>query len=75
MNFVTEMIIKFRDLIKENVQGTQSPSPREKNLETKADQNHVMTDDEKIDEAVEESFPASDPPGHISKSAEDLKQY
>ena len=76
MNFVTEMIVKFRDLLKENVQGTQSSKTQEKNSpEYKADQNHVMSDDEKIDEAVEESFPASDPPGHISKSAEDLKQY
>jgi len=74
MNFVTEMIIKFRELLKENVQGTNS-SEKKTPQETRADQTHVMSDDEKIDEAVEESFPASDPPGHISKSAEDLKQY
>lgn len=37
----------------------------------KDDQQHVMSLDEKLDEALEESFPASDPPGHFSKSAED----
>lgn len=35
------------------------------------DQSHVMTEDEKVDEASAESMIASDPPGHISKSAED----
>lgn len=35
------------------------------------DQSHVMTEDEKLDEALKETFPASDPPGHISKSYED----
>ncbi|HXH29292.1 MAG TPA: hypothetical protein VNJ01_00640 [Bacteriovoracaceae bacterium] len=37
----------------------------------KDDQQHVMSDDEKLDQSLEESFPASDPPGHFSKSTED----
>jgi hypothetical protein len=69
MNFITEIIVKFRDLLKASEHSHNHPEA------AKDDQLHVMSDDEKLDEAVEESFPASDPPGHISKSAEDLKQY
>jgi len=41
----------------------------------KDDQTHVMTPEEKLDEAMEESFPASDPPGHMSKSSVDKKTH
>jgi hypothetical protein len=43
--------------------------------ESKDDEQQLMSEDEKLDETLKGSFPASDPPGHISKSAEDLKQY
>ena len=35
------------------------------------DQQHVMTEEELLDETIDDSFPASDPPGHYSKSLED----
>jgi hypothetical protein len=70
MNFISNIIVKFRDLIKPT-----EHTPYHPESSVKDDQEHVMSDDEKLDEALEESFPASDPPGHISKSAEDLKQY
>lgn len=35
------------------------------------EETHVMSEDEKLDESLKESFPASDPPGHYSKSSED----
>lgn len=45
------------------------------NQNDKDDQQHVMTEEEKLDETLEESFPASDPPGHFSKSAEDKNMH
>jgi hypothetical protein len=39
------------------------------------DQQHVMTEEEQLDETIKESFPASDPPGHISKSATDKELH
>lgn len=39
------------------------------------DQSHPMTEDEMVDEASLESFPASDPPGHVSKSAVDKESH
>ncbi len=67
MNFFQEVIVKFRDMIKPNEKGQYHPESQ--NLSN--DQQHVMSDDEKLDETIAESMIASDPPGHISKSAED----
>lgn len=39
------------------------------------DQSRVMTAEEKLDESIDESFPASDPPGHYSKSVEDKELH
>ncbi|WP_408096879.1 hypothetical protein ACJVC5_17720 [Peredibacter sp. HCB2-198] len=71
MNFIQEMIVKFRDMVKPNEKSRFHPEASPKQDDT----SRLMTEDEKVDEALEESFPASDPPGHISKSAEDLRQY
>lgn len=65
MNYLKNIIVKFKDLIKPTETSQHHPES------ARDDQQHVMSDDEKLDEAIEESFPASDPPGHISKSYED----
>lgn len=67
MNFLHEIIVKFRDLIKPTEKSRFHPESQV----VADDQQHVMSDDEKLDEAISESMIASDPPGHISKSSED----
>ena len=49
-----------------------TPDPKK---EKKDDQQHVMSEEEKLDEEIDESFPASDPPGHYSKSKEDKELH
>lgn len=47
-----------------------------KEIWTKKDeQTHLMTEEEKLDEEIDESFPASDPPGHFSKSLRDKELH
>lgn len=38
-------------------------------------QDHALSEDEMLDEALMESFPASDPPGHRSKSNIDKAKH
>ena len=70
MNAIQEVIAKFKDLFKPTESGSKHPEAARPDEEI-----HVASDDEKLDQMLEDSFPASDPPGHISKSAEDLRQY
>lgn len=37
--------------------------------------SQLMSEDEALDEAIKESFPASDPPGHRSKSVVDQQAH
>lgn len=42
---------------------------------TPGNQKRQMTEEEMLDESLKESFPASDPPGHFSKSSEDRELH
>jgi hypothetical protein len=48
---------------------------RGESVSATGNQDRVMTEEEKLDEEIQESFPASDPPGHFSKSVEDQKMH
>lgn len=39
------------------------------------EQSRVLTEEEQLDEELRESFPASDPPVHFSKSKEDQELH
>lgn len=41
----------------------------------RSDQQHVMSEEELLDQTIDDSFPASDPPGHISKSQVDRANH
>lgn len=43
--------------------------------ESRNAQDHAFSEDELLDQAGMESFPASDPPGHRSKSKKDRKNH
>lgn len=72
LSFVSELVEKFRHAI------LPKEDKEKKNLDfrkAKNEQEGLLTEDEKLDIALDDTFPASDPPAHIAKSDEDLKQY
>ena len=66
---VQVMRLRFH-LLKQNI-GKIWTKIRKDEVDQKNDQSRVMTQEEKLDEELRETFPASDPPGHFSKSMED----
>lgn len=48
---------------------------RQSTNESRNAQDHKFSDDELIDQEGMESFPASDPPGHRSKSQQDRMNH
>ncbi len=64
--FLLQMIItKFRDLIKPNEKNPLHPEA------AKLDQQNVFSDDQELDEILEEDMVEIEPIGHQSKSRED----
>lgn len=74
MNIIEEikcMGDKFKNwfvTVEQNLEGRSSKESRNA-------QDHAFTEEELLDQAGVESFPASDPPGHRSKSKKDRKEH
>lgn len=65
MYFLQMIISKFRDLIKPNEKNLLHPEA------AKSDQQNVFSDDQELDEILEEDMVEIEPIGHQSKSRED----
>lgn len=70
MNEIKCMSDKFKNWL------SRFDEPMDKSTrESRNAQDHVFTEDELLDQACMESFPASDPPGHRSKSRKDKANH
>ena len=74
MNIIEE--IKFAsEKFKQWFKNSEVVLKEKSTKESRNAQDHVFSEEELIDEEGMESFPASDPPGHRSKSAQDKKNH
>ncbi|MFL5785741.1 MAG: hypothetical protein ACJ76H_14080 [Bacteriovoracaceae bacterium] len=73
-NFVEDAFSSGEGLLEEEI-GKVAYGNGDDADEESDEENHVMTEDELIDEESMESFPASDPPGHFSKSTIDKESH
>lgn len=74
MNII-EDIKNVGEKLKHWITTTEQELKSRPSKESRNSEDHTLSEDEMIDEAGIESFPASDPPGHRSKSKRDRKDH
>lgn len=72
---IIEEIKSVGNIFKQWLVHTKEELKGKSTKESRNAQDHVFSEDELIDQAGMESFPASDPPGHRSKTSQDKKNH